>query len=117
MNIRTFQIIVPVIAILYLLWQFRSIYNYKTKWKGVWPSALIAIFISLIAIFPDQITTWLARILDFKSNVNAIIFVLIGFLFILVLVLYDMYKKQQKSITKLTIELSILMSEKEDEIK
>ncbi|MFK5982017.1 MAG: DUF2304 domain-containing protein [Flavobacteriaceae bacterium] len=113
MNIRTFQIIVPAIAIIYLFWQIRNIYNYKTKWKAIWPGIILAITISFLAIFPDQITNWLAKTLDFKSNINAIIFVLLGVLFVAVIILYDLYKKQQKNITKLTIELSILMSEKE----
>ncbi len=114
MNIRTFQILVPAIAIIYIIWQLKNIYKNQTRWKAIWPSILLSISISLIAIFPDQISNWLAKTLDFKSNINAIIFVALGVLFILVLILYDLYKKQQKSITKLTIELSLLIAEKEE---
>jgi len=114
MNIRTFQLIVPMVATIFILWQFWRIYKLKTKWKAIWPGALFAVFATLMAIFPDEITTWLAKTLDFKSNVNAIIFVLLGFLSVSVIILYDLYKKQQKSITKLTIELSLLMAEKEE---
>ena len=114
MNIRAFQLIVPLVATIFILWQFWRIYKFKTKWKAIWPGTLFAIFATLMSIFPDEITNWLAKSLDFKSNVNAIIFVLLGFLFVSVIILYDFYKRQQKSITKLTIELSILMAEKEE---
>ncbi len=114
MNIRTFQIIVPVIAAIFVLWQLWRIYNFKTKWKAIWPGTLLALFISIIAIFPDSTTNWLAKTLDFKSNVNAIIFVLIGVLFGGVIILYDLYKRQQKVITELTIELSMLMADKDE---
>jgi len=72
------------------------------------------VFISILAVFPDTITNWLAKTLDFKSNINAIIFVLIGILFLAVIILYDLYKKQQKTITTLTIELSVLMEDKDE---
>jgi len=114
MNIRTFQIIVPLFSVIFILWQLWRVYNFKIKWKSIWPSVLFAVFISMIALFPDTITNWLAKILDFKSNINAIIFVLIGFLFVAVIILYDLYKRQQKTITKLTIELSLLMADKDD---
>ncbi|MFC4634272.1 DUF2304 domain-containing protein [Dokdonia ponticola] len=116
MNIRTFQIVVPLLVTIFISWQLWRIYRFKTKWKAIWPSALIAFFISSIAIFPDSTTTWLAKVLDFKSNINAIIFVLIGVLFVAVIILYDLYKKQQKTITKLTIELSLLRADKEEDI-
>ncbi len=114
MNIRTFQIIIPILSVIFILWQLWRIYTFKTKWKSVWPGALFAVFISIIALFPDFTTNWLAKTLDFKSNVNAIIFVLIGFLFGAVIILYDLYKRQQKTITKLTIELSLFMADKDD---
>lgn len=114
MNIRTFQIIVPLLAVVFILWQLWRIYHFNAKWKAIWPSALLAFFISIIAIFPDSTTNWLAKTLDFKSNVNAIIFVLIGSLFVAVIILYDLYKRQQKTITQLTIELSLLMADKEE---
>lgn len=114
MNIRSFQILVPILAVIFILWQLWKIYSFKTKWKAIWPGILVAFFISIIALFPDVTTNWLAKALDFKSNVNAIIFILIGFLFGAVIILYDLYKRQQKIITKLTIELSLLMADKDD---
>ncbi|MEP0265773.1 DUF2304 domain-containing protein [Dokdonia sp.] len=114
MNIRSFQILVPILAAIFILWQLWKIYRFKAKWKAIWPGILVAFFISIIALFPDVTTNWLAKTLDFKSNVNAIIFVLIGFLFGAVIILYDLYKRQQKIITKLTIELSLLMADKDD---
>lgn len=114
MNIRTFQILVPLLGVIFILWQFWKIYNFKSKWKALWPGILVAFFTSIIALFPDVTSNWLARTLDFKSNVNAIIFILIGFLFGAVIILYDLFKRQQKTITKLTIELSLLVADKDD---
>jgi hypothetical protein len=114
MNIRTFQILVPLFGFIFILWQLWKIYSFKTKWKAIWPGILVAFLISIIAIFPDVTTNWLAKTLDFKSNVNAIIFVLISFLFGAVIILYDLYKRQQKTITKLTIELSLFVADKDE---
>jgi|TARA_Y100000385_G_C13037710_1_gene613805 hypothetical protein len=114
MNIRTFQIVVPLLAVIFIFWQFWKIYNFKIKLKAIWPGILVAFFISIIALFPDVTTNWLAKTLDFKSNVNAIIFILIGTLFGTVIILYDLYKRQQKTITKLTIELSLIVADKDD---
>ena len=112
MNIRVFQIIVPVLALLVILWQLRKVYLAKALWKDIWPSVLFALTIGLIAIFPDAITNRLAKLLDFKSNINAILFLLIGVLFVSLIQLFGMYRKQQKSITRLTQEIALLMAEK-----
>ena len=116
MNIRVFQILVPALSLIYILWQLRRLYTNKVVWKDIWPGVIFSIIIGLIALFPDSLTHKLADLLDFESNVNAIFIVLIGILFISLIRLFDLYRKQQKSITKLTIEISILMAEKDKTI-
>ena len=113
MNIRVFQILVPLLSLAFILWQLRRLYINKVVWKDIWPGVMLWIFIGIIALFPDTIARKLADLLDFESNVNAIFFVLIGILFVSLIRLFDLYIKQQKNITKLTIELSILMAEKD----
>ena len=109
---RVYQILIPAIALIYILWQFRRLHLAKALWKNIWPGILFAVFIAALAIFPNFITRRLAKFLDFKSNVNAILFFLIGVLFVAVIQLYNMYNAQQKTITKLTMELSVLIAEK-----
>ena len=41
MNIRTFQIVVPLLGVIFILWQFWKIYNFKSKWKALWPGKQI----------------------------------------------------------------------------
>ena len=106
-----FQIVVPAVAAIIVLWQLRRIILSKATWKDVWPSVVFSLLLGFIALFPDTITMKLAKFLDFESNINAILFALVGILFVSIIRLYDMYRKQQRSITKLTQELSILMAE------
>lgn len=114
MNIRIFQIVVPALALLIILWQVRKIFLSKAVWEDVWPSIAFALLVGIIALFPDMVAKKIAALFDFKSKVNAILFLLIGILFISLIQLFNLYRVQQKSITRLTQELSILMAEKKN---
>ena len=58
-------------------------------------------FILLIALFPDLITDFIANILGFKSNINALIFLALGILFFMNFRLIQTINKLERKLTKL----------------
>ena len=113
MGVRVFQIIVPIIVLLFIFYQVRRLYLARVEVRDIIPSVFIALLIGLVALFPDSITNKIARFFQFESNINALLFMLIGILVVGVILLYDMYRKQQREITRLTIEVGILKGQKE----
>lgn len=107
MEIRLFQIIVPLIALFFivgLILRYRkskiTVYE-MTIGSGFWLAVL------LVAIFPDFFSNYVARIFGIKSNVNAIIFFCIGLLFFIQFKMYFLIRKQEKDLTELTRKLAL----------
>ena len=63
--------------------------------------------ISVLAVFPDLISTKVARLLGFKSNINAVIFLAMGFLFVLVIYLTAIVEKLERQVTVVVREFAI----------
>ena len=81
MKLEIYQWLVPLLAISFLVrvyLQFRQ-GNRKLRSLLIWLG--VTLFISSIAIIPDQLSFPLAKALGFKSNINAVIFVSLGILF------------------------------------
>jgi len=55
----------------------------------------------ILAIIPNEISDSMAKLLGFKSNINAIIFVALGFLFLLVFYLSSTIERLEAKITNL----------------
>lgn len=107
MELRLFQIIVPLIALFFmagLVMRYRksriTIYE-MTIGSGFWLAVL------LVAIFPDFFSNNVARIFGIESNVNAIIFFCIGLLFFIQFKMYFLIRKQEKDLTELTRKLAL----------
>ena len=81
MEIAIYPLLVLPVAIFFLA---RVIIEYR-KGNRKLPIVLIwvgvTLFVSAIAIFPDPVSFPLAKLLGFKSNINAVIFVSLGILF------------------------------------
>lgn len=107
MEIRIFQIIVPLIALFfivgtYLRYRKSDITVYEMiLGAGFWMAAL------LLALFPDFFSQAIAKIFDIKSNVNAIIFFCLGILFFIQFKMYFIIRRQEKSLTELTRQLAL----------
>lgn len=107
MEIRLFQIIVPLLAVFFmvgLIVRFRkskiTVYE-MTIGNGFWLTVL------LVALFPDFFSNYVARFFGIKSNVNAIIFFCIGLLFFIQFKMYFIIRKQEKDLTELTRRLAL----------
>ncbi|MFT6002551.1 MAG: hypothetical protein ACI95T_001313 [Flavobacteriales bacterium] len=113
MEIRYFQIIVPLFALILIITQIREFH--KTK-SNVYETILIFIFwigIAIFAIFPDFFSEGIAKIFGIKDNINAIIFLALGLLFYFQFKLYKIFKRQDEYLTKLTREIALKDIEEE----
>ena len=68
--------------------------------------------IMLLAVVPNEISFKIADLLGFKSNVNAIIFVALGLLFLLVFYLSSTIERLENQITELVRKMALEDKEK-----
>ena len=102
-----YQWLVPLICIYFV---YRTIMQYvrhrKTPREAfIW--ILFWIVIAAIAIIPNAITNKLAALLGFKNNVTAIIFIGLGFLYLLVYNLYSLLNQVNAKLTDLVRKLAV----------
>lgn len=81
MSIRLFQIIIPILAVLFILSSASKIKRDTSSFGLILPGILFWLGASLLAIFPDIISNRIAALFGIKSNINAILFFCIGLLF------------------------------------
>ncbi len=112
MEIRLFQILVPILALLFMIYLVRRYSNSKSTIYELVLGVGFWIAVSIFAIFPDFFSNLIAKIFGIKSNINAIIFFCIGILFFVIFKMYFMIKKQDKAITDLVRHIA-LTDEKE----
>jgi hypothetical protein len=113
MQLELFQIIVPIIGLLFIAGLVRRFYKSKASWEETLLGSLFWLAVILFALLPDFISHWIARIFGIKSNINAIIFFCIGLIFFFQYKLFFMIKKQQSDLTKLVRKIA-LEQEEED---
>ncbi len=107
MEIRIFQIVVPIIALLFISGIF---FRYRKSDITIYEMILGFVFwlaVILVAIFPDFFSEGIAKIFGIESNVNAIIFFCLGLLFFIQFKMYFTIRKQQKDLTELTRKLAL----------
>lgn len=80
-------------------------------WISFW------IVISILAIIPDLVSFSIAETLGFKSNINAVIFVALGFLFVMTYYQSSTIERLEKQITELIRKLAIEKQEEKDKRK
>ena len=102
MEIRFFQIIIPLFALFIIVKQVRETLKGKA---GFYESLLISLFwlgIGLVAVFPDFLSDLIAKAFGIKDHINAIIFFAIGLLFYFQLQIYKMIRKQDQLLTEIS---------------
>jgi hypothetical protein len=114
MDIRIFQLIGALIGIMFIIWILKKIYSNESSFSDSWYNLLVAFVLVLLAVFPDFISGAIAEILDFKNNVNAILFVLLGLVFIGYFMVILKLNKQNKLMTTLAKEMALLQAEQRD---
>ncbi len=112
-----YQWLVPLIAAFYMV---RIIMQYLQQKRLVGSMIIWLVFwliISVLAIIPDFISTNMAQLLGFKSNINAVIFVALGFLFIFMFYLTAMVEKLEKQLTQLVRNLALENKKLKDDLE
>lgn len=107
MEIRYFQIIIPLISLLFVFMQIRE---YTKRNAGLNETILVSFFwiaVSALAILPDFFSKPLANVMGIKSNINAILFFAIGLLYYLQLRMYKTIKKQDEILTQLARKIAL----------
>jgi len=102
MEIRYFQIIIPLFVVILIVKQISDTLKGKV---GLYESVLISVFwtgVAGVAIFPDFISDLIAKVFGIKDNINAIIFLAIGLLFYFQLQLYKILRKQDQLLTEIS---------------
>lgn len=114
MEIRLFQIVVPLIAFLFIVNIIRRYLKSNITVYELCLGVLLWIAVFALSIFPDFFSNLIAKIFGIKSNVNAIIFFCLGILFFVLFKMYFMIKKQEKAITDLVRHLALLEKKEEE---
>jgi hypothetical protein len=107
MKYEIYQWVVPIISLFFMIrvgFQFvknkRSIFS-TIVWSIFW------VLIGLLAIIPNAISFRIADLLGFRDNVNAVIFVALGILFLLVFYLSSVIDKMETQLTELVRRIAL----------
>ncbi len=112
MEIRYFQIIIPLFSLFLIL---RQLLVYRKSESNKFETMLISLFwggILIFSLFPDFFSNLIAKIFGIKSNINAVIFFALGLLFYFQLQLYKMIKKQDDVLTEIARKIALDNAEK-----
>jgi len=112
--LEIYQWLVPLVALVYMT---RVILQYRRRRRLFTSTFFWIVFwiaISALAIVPNQISQGIANLLGFKSNVNAIIFVALGFLFSIVFYLSAAVERLERQMTDLIRKIALENATKND---
>ena len=117
MNFELYQWLVPLLALFYIV---RLVNQYKVKKRLIKGTIFWFVFwfaVSILAIIPDNISISIAKMLGIKDNVNAVIFVALGFQFLFLYYLSNTVEKLERKVTELVRKLAIEQSINIEEAK
>lgn len=109
-----YQWLVPILSLFFI---YRLISQYKSN-KRLLTGTLLWVFfwvvIAFLGLFPDFISFGIAESLGFKSNINAVIFVALGFLFLMSYYQSATIENLERKVTNLVRKLAFEKQEKEE---
>ncbi len=107
MQLELYQWLVPILAIFYIIRTMRqySLGKYSPRNTVIWIIFWIAI--ALLGIMPNEIANSLAIGLGFQDRPNAIIFVALGLLFLMVFYLSAALNRVENQLTDLIRKLAL----------
>jgi hypothetical protein len=107
-----YQWLVPIISLFFI---YRIISQFKANkrlligtllWVAFW------ILIAFLGIFPDFVSISIAEYLGFRDHINAVIFVALGFLFLMTYYQSSTIENLEKQLTELVRKLALEKQEK-----
>lgn len=102
-----YQFIAPGIAVYYIV---RIIDQIRNRKKFIFTSVVWLAFwllITVLSIVPHEISTKLAQVFGFKSNINTIVFIVLGFLIVLSFYLSSKSDKLEAQMTNLVRQIAL----------
>ncbi len=115
MQLEIYQWLVPIIGLYYIV---RTVRQLKARKRSIQGAGIWLVFWSVIivlAIIPNEFSYKIAGILGFKNNVNAIIFVALGLLFLFVFYLSTTIERLENQLTELVRKIAIEQAKEEKE--
>lgn len=113
MQFEIYQWLVPLIGAFYIL---RIVIQFRANKRSVTSLLVWLVFwvtIIILAIIPNPVSFKIANLLGFKSNINAVIFVALGWLFLLIFYLSSTIDRLERQMTELIRKLAIQEPEEE----
>lgn len=113
MQIEIYQWLVPIIAVYYIV---RTVSQFRKNRRGLTATILWGVFwltVIILALIPNPVSYKIANLLGFKSNINAVIFVALGWLFLLVFYLSSSVDRLEGQITELVRKIALDEQDKE----
>ena len=112
-----YQWLVPVISIFFI---YRLFSQYRANKRLLVGTILWTIFwvtVALLGLFPDFISFSIAEYLGFMNNINAVIFVALGFLFLMTYYQSSTIESLERQMTDLVRKIAIEKQEEENRLK
>jgi len=113
-QIEIYQWLVPLVAI-FFIWRIISQFRANRRlligtviWVSFW------VILGLLAMLPDPISFSIAESLGLKSNINAVIFVWLGFLFIMTYYQSSTIERLERQVTQLVRKVALEKQGKQD---
>ena len=103
-----------------LFFMYRIIVQFRNNKRLLLGTVLWMLFwitISFLAIIPDLVSFSIAEMLGFRSNINAVIFVALGFLFLMTYYQSSTIERLEKQMTELIRKIALDKQEKESQKK
>lgn len=106
-QIEIYQWLVPLVALFFV---YRIVSQFRANrrlllgtviWVSFW------VILSLLAMLPDAISFSIAESLGLKSNINAVIFVWLGFLFIMTYYQSSTIERLERQMTELVRKVAL----------
>jgi len=106
-QLEIYQWLVPLISIYFIIRTFKNYRNGKHSPRNTFIWIVFWIGIMLLAFLPDVIPISLANGLGFKDHINALIFVALGVLFIMIFYLSAALNRVEDKLTTLVRQIAI----------
>lgn len=113
MEIRIFQIIVPLLSLLFAVGLTTRYRKSRINLREYLFSLIFWIGLAIFSLFPDEISGFVARIFGIASNVNAVIFLGMGIMIYLIFMLYGEVRENRQQVTELSRKIALRDAEKD----
>lgn len=115
MEIRFFQIIVPLLSLIFVVGLTTRYRKGRINLREYLFSLVFWLGLAVFSLFPDRISTFVARVFGIASNVNAVIFLGMGIMIYIIFMLYGEVRENRRQVTELARKIALRDAEKEDE--